>query len=86
MSKNDFQKQLDALLENLQGKPTLLLHACCGPCSSYVLEYLSSRFEITVLFYNPNIYPASEYERRRIQKKNADRLELPLTPLLRTQL
>ena len=64
MSKNDFQKQLDALLENLQGKPTLLLHACCGPCSSYVLEYLSSRFEITVLFYNPNIYPASEYERR----------------------
>lgn len=64
MRKNDFQKQLDALLENLQGKPTLLLHACCGPCSSYVLEYLSSRFEITVLFYNPNIYPASEYERR----------------------
>jgi predicted adenine nucleotide alpha hydrolase (AANH) superfamily ATPase len=64
MSKNDFQKQLDALLENLQSKPTLLLHACCGPCSSYVLEYLSSRFEITVLFYNPNIYPASEYERR----------------------
>ena len=64
MSKNDFQKQLDSLLEKLNGKPTLLLHACCGPCSSYVLEYLSSRFEITVLFYNPNIYPASEYERR----------------------
>ena len=64
MSKNDFQKQLDALLEKLEGKPTLLLHACCGPCSSYVLEYLSSHFEITVLFYNPNIYPAAEYERR----------------------
>ena len=62
--KNNFQKQLDELLENLQGKPRLLLHACCGPCSSYVLEYLSSRFEITVLFYNPNIYPAAEYERR----------------------
>ena len=62
--KNNFQKQLDELLENLQSKPTLLLHACCGPCSSYVLEYLSSRFEITVLFYNPNIYPAAEYERR----------------------
>ena len=64
MSKNDFQKQLDSLLEKLEGKPTLLLHACCGPCSSYVLEYLSSHFEITVLFYNPNIYPAAEYERR----------------------
>ncbi len=62
--KNDFQKQLDELLEKLEGKPKLLLHACCGPCSSYVLEYLSSRFEITVLFYNPNIYPAAEYERR----------------------
>lgn len=62
--KNNFQKQLDELLENLRGKPRLLLHACCGPCSSYVLEYLSSRFEITVLFYNPNIYPQAEYERR----------------------
>ena len=62
--KNDFQKQLDELLEKLETKPKLLLHACCGPCSSYVLEYLSSRFEITVLFYNPNIYPAAEYERR----------------------
>ena len=62
--KNDFQKHLDELLENLEGKPSLLLHACCGPCSSYVLEYLSSRFNITVLFYNPNIYPQAEYERR----------------------
>lgn len=64
MSKQDFQKQLDTILENLQGKPTLLLHACCGPCSSYVLEYLSSHFAITVLFYNPNIYPEAEYQRR----------------------
>lgn len=67
MTRNDFQKQLDLILERLDAtgeKPSLLLHACCGPCSSYVLEYLSSRFEITVLFYNPNIYPAAEYERR----------------------
>ena len=64
MSKNNYQKQLDELLEKLEGKPSLLLHACCGPCSSYVLEYLSERFDITVLFYNPNIYPAAEYERR----------------------
>ena len=45
-------------------KPRLLLHSCCGPCSAYVLEYLSSHFEITVLFYNPNIQPESEYELR----------------------
>lgn len=44
--------------------PRLLLHSCCGPCSSYVLEYLSQYFEITVLFFNPNIYPAEEYEKR----------------------
>ena len=69
--KPNYQKQLDELLNNLSDnkaqethKPTLLLHACCGPCSSYVLEYLCSHFEITVLFYNPNIYPAEEYERR----------------------
>ena len=65
--KQDHQKQLDDLLQTISSsgkKPTLLLHACCGPCSSYVLEYLCSHFEITVLFYNPNIYPAEEYERR----------------------
>ena len=67
--KPNYQKQLDNVLQKLSEnpssqKPTLLLHACCGPCSSYVLEYLCSHFEITVLFYNPNIYPAEEYERR----------------------
>ena len=68
MSKKiNYQKQLDNLLDEFSTagkKPTLLLHACCGPCSSYVLEYLCEHFEITVLFYNPNIYPAQEYERR----------------------
>lgn len=42
-------------------RPTLLLHACCAPCSSYVLEYLSKSFDITLLFYNPNISPEEEY-------------------------
>ena len=42
-------------------RPTLLLHACCAPCSSYVLEYLSKYFDITILFYNPNIAPEEEY-------------------------
>ena len=41
--------------------PTLLLHSCCAPCSSYVLEYLSAFFRITVFYYNPNIYPPEEY-------------------------
>ena len=65
--KTDYQKQLDQKLLQIATesvRPKLLLHACCGPCSSYVLEYLCSYFEITVLFYNPNIYPAAEYERR----------------------
>ena len=45
-------------------KPNLLLHVCCAPCSSYVLEYLYGIFNITVYFYNPNIYPKSEYDFR----------------------
>lgn len=65
--KINYQKKLDNLIEGISAdgrRPTLLLHACCGPCSSYVLEYLSSRFKITVLYYNPNIYPPAEYDRR----------------------
>ena len=45
-------------------RPTLLLHACCAPCSSYVLEYLTEYFDITVFYFNPNIYPESEYNHR----------------------
>ena len=70
--KINYQKKLDELLKGLEGldeKPTLLLHACCGPCSSYVLEYLSKYFQITVLYYNPNIYPQAEYERRLAELK-----------------
>lgn len=70
--KANYQKKLDQLLAALEGsaeKPTLLLHACCGPCSSYVLEYLSKYFQITVLYYNPNIYPQAEYERRLAELK-----------------
>lgn len=65
--KNNYQKKLDDLLGELSAegrRPSLLLHACCGPCSSYVLEYLCKFFEITVLYYNPNIYPPAEYDRR----------------------
>lgn len=60
----DYQLVLDETLKNLEGTPNLLIHACCGPCSSYVLEYLSEFFNITILYYNPNIYPETEYNRR----------------------
>ena len=63
----NFQKELDRILQQLpQGapRPTLLLHCCCAPCSSYVLEYLSQFFTITVDFYNPNIAPQQEYTHR----------------------
>lgn len=64
--KENYQKQLDALLSALppEEKPRLLLQSCCGPCSSYVLEYLTRYFRVTVLYYNPNIQPRSEYDRR----------------------
>lgn len=65
MPQNEnYQRRLDELINNLSGMPRLLLHCCCAPCSSYVLEYLSRFFEITCLFYNPNISPAEEYEKR----------------------
>ncbi|MEG1426167.1 MAG: epoxyqueuosine reductase QueH, partial [Oscillospiraceae bacterium] len=61
----NYQKELESLLPSLVGRPRLLLHACCAPCASYVLEYLSRYFEITVFFYNPNIYPQEEFFRRQ---------------------
>lgn len=48
-------------------KPRLLLHACCAPCSSYVLEYLREHFDITLYFYNPNISPKEEYVFRQAE-------------------
>ncbi|WP_050607541.1 epoxyqueuosine reductase QueH [Clostridium niameyense] len=68
----NFQKKLDSLIENLEENneiPKLLLHSCCAPCSSYVLEYLSSYFKITVFYYNPNIYPKEEYLKRVEEQK-----------------
>ena len=65
--KINYQLKLDETLKKITDSGavhTLLLHACCAPCSSYVLEYLSRYFEITVFFYNPNIYPDTEYEHR----------------------
>ena len=68
----NYQKELDKLLDTLtkEGRvPRLLLHSCCAPCSSYVLEYLSNYFEITVFYYNPNIYPETEYTKRILEQQ-----------------
>ncbi|MDD3428643.1 MAG: epoxyqueuosine reductase QueH [Oscillospiraceae bacterium] len=68
----NYQKELEGLLSKIdptQPPPTLLLHSCCAPCSSYVLEYLSAYFEITVFYYNPNIYPETEYHHRVEEQK-----------------
>lgn len=63
MNRN-YQKELETLLEHTVLPKRLLLHSCCAPCSSYVLEYLSRFFEITLFFYNPNMNTADEFERR----------------------
>lgn len=70
--KVNYQKELDRTLDQLVKEnraPRLLLHSCCAPCSSYVLEYLSNYFEITVFYYNPNIYPESEYTKRVLEQQ-----------------
>ena len=53
------------ILNNLDDKKTILLHSCCGPCSSYVISYLSNYFDITILYYNPNISPYDENLKRK---------------------
>lgn len=66
MNRN-YQKELEKILARIQNEnktPRLFLHSCCAPCSSYVLEYLSQYFAVTVFFYNPNISPEEEYRKR----------------------
>ena len=75
MNKRNYQRELDALLTDIEKEhkvPRLFLHSCCAPCSSYVLEYLSEYFEITVFFYNPNISLEEEY-RKRVEEIKAAR-------------
>ena len=62
--KRNYQLELDRITASLSGRPRLLLHSCCGPCSSYVLEYLTRYFEVFLSYYNPNIQPREEYELR----------------------
>lgn len=69
MEKINYQKMMEEQIASLKNTPSLLLHSCCGPCSSYVLEVLSQNFNVTVLYYNPNIYPEEEYAKRLAEQK-----------------
>lgn len=66
-NQRNYQREMEKMIEaaeRIQSVPSLLLHSCCAPCSSYVLESLSEYFRITVFYYNPNIYPEEEYWKR----------------------
>ena len=73
MNNRNYQKELDKLIAKLpvegEEPPRLFLHSCCAPCSSYVLEYLSKYFLITVFYYNPNITASAEYYKRVEEQK-----------------
>lgn len=66
--KINYDKKLEELIKSLEYTPKLLLHSCCGPCSSYVITYLKDYFDITILYYNPNIEPIREYEKRKSEQ------------------
>ena len=79
-NRQNYQREMDQLIQKLESEgrvPSLFLHACCAPCSSYVLEYLSRYFDITLFYYNPNISPAAEYTERVEEVKRLLR-EMPL--------
>jgi len=65
----NYQIELEKIINNLDGKKKLLLHSCCAPCSSYCITYLKDYFDITILYYNPNIEPYEEYNKRKNEQK-----------------
>ena len=74
MNQRNYQKELDNIVKNMEEAqqavtPKVFLHSCCAPCSSYCLEYLSEFFEVTIFYYNPNIYPEEEYRKRVIEQQ-----------------
>lgn len=78
--KENYAKLLENMINGFDYKPRLLLHSCCAPCSSYVIDYLNNYFDITILYYNPNIFPFEEYEKRKQEEirfiKNYDGVKL----------
>lgn len=78
MEKINYDKKLEEIISTLSYKPSLLLHSCCGPCSSYVITYLKDYFNITIIYYNPNIEPKEEYiKRKNEQIRLIEELNLP---------
>lgn len=68
--RRNYDREMEAEIARLEGRrPRLLLHSCCGPCSSAVLERLREHFQVTVLYYNPNIEPEAEYLHRRAEQQ-----------------
>ena len=84
MEKRNYQREMEAEIAGLEGRrPTLLLHSCCGPCSSAVLERLTEYFRVTLLYYNPNIEPEEEYLHRLSEQERLLSLlpeEVPMLP------
>ncbi|MCR5692134.1 MAG: epoxyqueuosine reductase QueH, partial [Eubacterium sp.] len=69
MNKRNYHAELESLVKTFDHKPRLLLHCCCAPCSSYSTEFLHQFFDITILFYNPNISEEKEYVKRKNELK-----------------
>lgn len=87
MNQRNYQKELEKIIQRIESEsrvPRLLLHSCCAPCSSYVLEYLSRYFDITVFYYNPNIFPEEEYGKRTEELRRLIR-ELPAAHPIRLE-
>ena len=83
MEKRNYQKEMEKIIDSFGGeRKSLLLHACCAPCSSYVMEYLLHYFDITLLFYNPNIHPKQEYDKRLEEEKRLIAAAFPQVKLL----
>lgn len=78
MNRRNYQKELEKIISRCgDQQPTVLLHSCCGPCSSSVLEYLTQFFQVTILWYNPNLYPEEEYVKRlETQKELLEKMGL----------
>ena len=85
MNKINYSLKTEEIIKNNkreQVMPSLLLHACCAPCSSACLEYLNGNFDMTVFYYNPNISPKEEFEKRLSEEKRLV-CEMPLSKEIR---
>ena len=69
MNKVNYQKEMEKIIGRLESRPTLFLHSCCAPCSSYCMEYTREYFDVTVFYYNPNISSDEEYRKRLEEEK-----------------